>query len=98
MALLRRLTNARIMGRFVLDQQDAWRIYDKLAGDPRVVFLPEPSTLETAFRNFTQAVSPAHALWTDAYLAGLAGESQAQMVTFDQGFSRFPALDLQILG
>lgn len=61
MALLRHLTNATIMGQFVQSQQDAWRHYDKLASDLRVVPLAEPSALEPAFRNFTQASSPSHA-------------------------------------
>ena len=68
--------------------------YDKLAQDPRVVFLGEPPGLEVAFRNFTQGTSPLHALWTDAYLASFALETQTQLVTFDQGFSRFDRLDL----
>lgn len=97
MALLRHLTNSRIMGQFVQSQQDAWRNYDKLASDPRVVFLTEPSTPETAFRNFTQATSPSHALWTDAFLAAFAIESRAQFVTFDQGFGRYARLDLLVL-
>jgi toxin-antitoxin system PIN domain toxin len=97
MALLRHLTNARIMGQFVQGQQDAWRNYDKLAGDPRVFFLTEPPVLEIAFRNFTQATSSSHGLWTDAFLAALAVESQAQLVTFDRGFNRFTGLDLQVL-
>ena len=42
MALLRHLTNSKIMGAFVQSQQDAWKNYDKLAQDPRVVFLSEP--------------------------------------------------------
>ena len=94
MALLRHLTNSKIMGAFVQSQQDAWKNYDKLAQDPRVVFLSEPPGLEMAFRNFTQATSPSHALWTDAYLASFALETQTQLVTFDQGFSRFAGLDL----
>ena len=39
MALLRHLTNAKIMGQFVQSQQEAWRNYNKLANDPRVLFL-----------------------------------------------------------
>ncbi len=35
--------------------------YDKQTSDPRLIFLPEPSTIETAVRNFTQAASPSHA-------------------------------------
>ena len=58
MALLRHLTNTKIMGQFVQSQQDAWANYDKLANDPRVVFLAEPATLEYAFRNFTRVTAP----------------------------------------
>ena len=97
MALLRHLTNSRIMGSFVQSQQSAWKTFDKLANDPRVVFLAEPVALEAAFRNFTQANSPSHALWTDAFLAALAIGSHAQLVTFDQEFRRFAGLDLQVL-
>jgi len=98
MALLRHLTNAKIMGQFVQSQRDAWRHYDQLAQDPRVVFLSEPPRLEAAFRSLTQAGSPLHGLWTDAYLASFAIESQVRLATFDQGFSRFAGLDLRVLG
>jgi len=82
----------------VQSQEEAWRNYDKLANDPRVLFLAEPLTVETSFRNFTQATSPSHAGWTDAFLAALAIERRAQLVTFDQGFRRFSGLDLLVLG
>lgn len=94
MALLRHLTNSKIMEAFVQSQQDAWRHYTALTNDPRVVFLDEPVGVETAFRSFTQATSPSHAVWTDAYLAALALSIPAQLVTFDQGFKGFAGLDL----
>lgn len=94
MALLRHLTNSKIMEAFVQGQQDAWRHYSSLTNDPRVVFLDEPAGVETAFRDFTQATSPSHTVWTDAYLAALALTIPAQLVTFDQGFKRFAGLDL----
>jgi len=97
MALLRHLTNAKIMGRFVQSQQDAWKSYERLAGDPRVLFLPEPPNLNAKFCGLTQSPSPSHALWTDGYLAAFALESKARLVTFDQGFSRFSRLDLVAL-
>jgi uncharacterized protein len=97
LALLRHLTNASIMGKFVQTQQDAWRDYDQLAQDPRTVFLDEPPRLEAAFRDLTKGAAPLHALWTDAYLASFASANQAQMVTFDQGLSRFPGLNLLVL-
>ncbi len=98
MALLRHLTNTKIMGQFVQSQQEAWRAFDKLANDPRVLFFAEPLTVETAFRNFSQANSPSHAGWTDSFLAALAVERRVQLVTFDQGFRRFSRLDLLVLG
>lgn len=94
MALLRHLTNAKIMGRFVQTQQDAWKNYDRLANDPRVVWLDEPPGLEAAFRGFAHSGFPAHERWTDAYLASFALASTAQLVTFDRGFTRFAGLDL----
>ena len=97
MALLRHLTNSKIMGRFVQSQQDSWKNYDKLASDARVIFLTEPANLEAAFRGFAQANSPSHRLWTDAYLAAFALESSAQLVTSDQGFSHYAGLDLAVL-
>jgi len=97
MALLRHLTNSKIMGRFVQSQQDAWRSYDKLANDPRVIFLTEPPSVETSFRSLAQATAPSRALWTDAFLAAFALENKLRLVTFDQGFSGFPRLDLLTL-
>jgi len=61
MALLRHLTNGKIMGAFVQSQQDAWKNLDKFMADPRIRFLPEPPALEAAFRAFTQAATPSHA-------------------------------------
>jgi uncharacterized protein len=94
MALLRHVTNSKIMGQFVQTQRDAWGKYQELAKDPRVTFLPELGTIEAIFRNFTQAVYPSHGIWTDAYLAAFAITHQAQLVTFDHGFGRFDGLKL----
>src|SRR5256885_11547191 len=55
MALLRHLTNSKIMGTFVQNQQEAWRRYDALINDPRVVFLSERFELEKAYRRLTQS-------------------------------------------
>ena len=97
MALLRHLTNSKIMGRFVLSQQQAWNTYDDLAQDPRVMFLDEPPALEDEFRNLSQSLSPSHKRWTDAYLTALAKLNAAQLVSFDRGFSSFDGLDFLLL-
>jgi toxin-antitoxin system PIN domain toxin len=98
MALLRHLTNAKVMGTFVQSQRQAWENFDKLTADPRVCFADEPAGLMEKFREFTRSDTPAHALWTDAYLAAFACGRGAQMVTFDQGFKRFAGLALLTIG
>lgn len=98
LALLRHLTNARIMGAFVQSQQAAWSSYEQLANDARVIFLPEPAALDASFRSLSQATSPSQEQWTDAFLAAFAIQSSAQFVTFDRGFKRFAGLDLHLLG
>lgn len=97
MALLRHLTNSKIMGENVQSQIEAWRAYDVLLKDSRVVFLAEPAGTESLFRDFTQASAPQHKLWTDAYLAALAQASQSQLVSFDKGLGRFVGVDLHLL-
>lgn len=97
MALLRHLTNSRIMGTFVRSQRSAWLAYDQLVRDPRVTYIHEPPGLGCTLRRYTQAESVSHALWTDAYLAAFAVESQMRLVTFDRGFTRFGGLYLDTL-
>ncbi len=98
MALLRHLTNARIMGENVQTQAEAWKACDVLADDSRVMFLDEPPGIEPVFRSFSELDSPSHSRWTDAYLAAFATCIPAQFVTFDKGFSRFNGLDLHLPG
>jgi uncharacterized protein len=89
LALLRHLTNSRIMGENVLSQANAWLAFDRLRSDPRVIFLDEPPGLEQIFRALTHAESPSHERWTDAYLASFAAASGLQLVTFDGGYESF---------
>jgi toxin-antitoxin system PIN domain toxin len=60
MALLRHLTNSRIMGRFVQTQATAWQTCERFLGDPRVAFLVEPPDLDAAFRRLSSADTPSH--------------------------------------
>jgi uncharacterized protein len=97
MALLRHLTNSKIMGENVQSQVEAWRAYDVLLNDSRVIFLAEPAALEPGFRSFSESDSPSHERWTDAYLAAFAVRVPAQLATFDKGFSRFAGMNLHLL-
>lgn len=97
MALLRHLTNSKIMGKFVQSQQAAWQSYDAFLNDPRVSFLYEPSGVDAVFRSFSRSDSPSHARWTDAYLAAFAAVESVQLVTFEKTFPPSAGLDLLIL-
>lgn len=96
LALLRLLTNARVMGLDVETQVGAWGRLDTLRSDPRVTFEPT-SDAEPELRRLTQRDSPSQNLWSDAYLAALAIRVGRKLVTFDRDFRRFPGLDLELL-
>ena len=98
LALLRHLTNSKIMGTSnVQTQQQAWRSYEAFAADPRVVYRDEPVGLSTSFQSLTQSSFPAHKQWTDAYLAAFAECHSMEIVTFDAGFKSFAGLRVQLL-
>lgn len=98
LALLRHLTNARIMGAAVLSQADAWKTYDALAGDPRVIFIEDPPSAESHFKALTQASTPAHERWSDAWLAAIAESGKLGIVTIDKGFRVPNNVALKLLG
>src|SRR5580704_19292674 len=61
LALLRHLTNVKIMGAAnVQTQVEAWQAFDALAADPRAVYLDEPPGLTAVFKSLTQVPRPAH--------------------------------------
>ena len=98
MALLRHLTNAKIMGTAnVLSQQQAWQAFEKLTADARVVYLDEPPALTPVFHSLTQSPFPSHKQWTDAYLAAFSRCLHSEIVTFDTDFRSFPELNVQVL-
>ena len=96
LALLRLLTNARVMGPDVETQVGAWGHVDTLRSDARVTF-EFATDAEPELRRLTQRGSPSQNLWSDAYLAAIAIRSGLTLVTFDQDFRRFPGLDLELL-
>lgn len=97
MALLRHLTNSRIMGRFVLGQRQAWNAWDELARDERVIFLEEPAGVAGTWRGLTGSDEPRHAAWTDAYLSAFAISHRISVATFDRGFRSHDGLSLDLI-
>ena len=98
MGFLRLLTNARVMGREVLSQRNAWKIYDELARDRRVTFATESGDVEPVWKRYTQARFTGTNIWTDAYLAALASVQGMRLVTLDRGMGRIDELEPLILG
>ena len=85
LGLLRLLTTDAVMGDDkVLSQAEAWRVYDRLNSDERIVFLEEPFTMEATFRAFSRDTRPAPKDWADSYLMAFADVSGLRLATFDK--------------
>ena len=97
MGLLRLLTNPRVMGRAPRTIGQAWETFEQLRADRRLVFASEPERIESAWRGFMTQPAVGPSSWTDAYLAAFAEAHSYSLVTFDTGFARWPALELQLL-
>ena len=90
---LRLATNPRVMNEEAVSLPDAWGLYDTLLGDEHVGYAEEPAGLEPRWRQYTLAPTYSPKVWNDAYLAAFARAASLSVVTFDQGFSRYPNLD-----
>jgi toxin-antitoxin system PIN domain toxin len=84
LGLLRLLTAEAVMSEEVMNQTQAWRVYDQWLRDPRVDLMDEPPGLEARFRMMTRSRYPAPKDWADSYLAAFATAAQLTLVTFDR--------------
>jgi uncharacterized protein len=99
LGFLRLLTHPQVMGDEVRTQADAWKAYDLLAADARVVFYSEldPDAIEAGFRTLTAISRPASQQWPDAYLAAFARSESLVLVTFDRALSKLAQPDVLLL-
>ncbi len=98
MAILRLLTNTRVMGSGTLRPVQAWDVMEQLIDDPRVSAIDQtPPAHAKLWRDNGVRREPSPNLWTDAWLAALAQVSDCEMVTFDKGFRSFTKLKLRLL-
>ena len=74
------------MGADVIQQPQAWEVYEALKSDSRVRYFDEPAGIEQQWRELTQKPQPAVKLWTDGYLQAFAHLWNLQVVSFDRGF------------
>jgi uncharacterized protein len=98
MALLRLLTNVRVMGSSILRPEQAWDVLSQLAEDPRIAPVDQPPPgHDEHWRANIRGREPTPDLWTDAWLAALAQATNCEMVTFDRGFRSFAKIELRLL-
>ncbi len=93
LALLRHLTNARILGNAALNGRAAWQALSDWLAVPRINFLPEPPGVEELLAQWAEQLNLRRGDWTDAYLAAFAVASGCRIVAFDADFHRFPGVD-----
>ncbi len=98
MAILRLLSNSRVMGSSVQRPEAAWAAVTALDDEPRVVAIEQVPASHSAFwRGNVSGREPTPDLWTDAWLAALAQATGCEMVSFDRGFRSFKGLKLRLL-
>lgn len=98
MGLLRLLTNPVIMGGDAVDRSAAWRIFDRLWADERVLWAGEPPELDAVWRAISARDDKSHKLWTDDYLAAFAQTCGATLATLDQKLpGRYPSVRVGLL-
>jgi toxin-antitoxin system PIN domain toxin len=98
MALLRLLTNVRVMGSGTLLPEQAWDAVDQLINDPRISLIDQiPLAHDKHWHANIAGREPSPDIWTDAWLAALAQATDSEMTTFDRGFRSFAKLRLGLL-
>jgi hypothetical protein len=89
LALLRHLTNPRILGEATLDGGAGWRALATWLALPRVTVLQEPAGLDELLARWSGEHNLRGGQWTDAYLAAFAAASGCRLVAFDGDFRRY---------
>ena len=98
MGLLRLLSNRAIMGEDAIDRSQAWRTYDELLADERVLWADEPADLDPVWRAISARDDKSHKLWTDDYLAAFAQAGGATLITLDRQVpKRYPSVRVDLL-
>jgi hypothetical protein len=98
MGLLMLLSNPAIMGDDAVDRSQAWRLFDQLWSDERVLWADEPDELDAVWRAISARDDKSHKLWTDDYLAAFAQASDLTLATLDRKISgRYPSVRVESL-
>jgi len=88
LGLLRLLSSEAVMKTDMMNQEDAWKAYDRWFEDDRIGFADEAAGLDPIFRSLSGSRLAAPTDWADSYLAAFAIASQLSLVTFDRALQR----------
>ena len=98
MGLLRLLSNPAIMRDDAIDRSQAWRTYNQVWADERVLWVDEPAELDAVWRAISARDDKSHRLWTDDYLAAFAQAGEATLITLDRKLPpRYPSAQIDVL-
>jgi toxin-antitoxin system PIN domain toxin len=97
LAFLWHLTNKSIMGGLRLAPAAAFAKAAEFLALPEVTMVHEPAGLDDVLEGFCRTGPISPNWWTDAYLASFAKAADLRLVSFDQGFSQLPGIDLLTL-
>jgi toxin-antitoxin system PIN domain toxin len=98
LGLLRLLSNPAIMGGDAVDRSQAWRLFDQLWSDERVLWAEEPDGLDAVWRAISARDDKSHKLWADDYLAAFAQASDLPLATLDRKLpGRYPSVRVESL-
>lgn len=93
LALLRLLSNPRVLGRAALSGNDAWAALERWLALPETILLAEPPGIDELLGAWSTALPLDAGDWTDAYLAAFASAAGCRMVAFDGDFDRYPGVE-----
>lgn len=99
-SFLRLLTTKAVLAPFgipPLSNSSAWSVFDGMLKDKRISLMPEPSGIETQWRQLANHSNASPKLWMDAYLAAFAIIAKLQFVTTDAAFHQFSELNVRTL-
>ena len=99
LALVRLLSQPKLMGADVLNLLGAMAVYRQWMDTPAVGLLSEPTGLDSQLQSLLSTISAPlpNRLWIDALLAATAEAAGFRMVTFDKDFERFNLSRIEVL-
>jgi len=92
LALLRYLTNKRLLGDRALSSAESWRALGAWLSLPNIKLVDEPLGVNEYLGRWSQELNLGAGAWTDAYLAAFAAAGDCRLIAFDGDFERYEGI------